>query len=306
MSAFSWARSPPSAPSRPMTGQEAAEAHERLAHLDLDLDSAAKARRAAKAQQKRAEPPSPLSGPSPIMSGPSPIMGGPMRGGGPAPKSRMSRMSNGAGVGGGALFGRRQARKTSVSAPADAPEPDSGYWSNDSDSNPQGGGGKVAHKPFVMQFRQYEGEEGVAPTHVLEAGKFEATPLPRGGGGAGGAAPVAHARFSKGGRGRRDAGGAGSRRASMSMPPPKQATVMLVDDEADDDGDGDGAMGGGAGPFCGVDMGHFVRWLSCMPIIKETAGMGEDQEEDDDDEADIVVARRPAPSPGGLDDCASP
>ena len=42
-----------------------------------------------------------------------------------------------------------------------------------------------------------------------------------------------------------------------------------------------------------------------MPIIKETAGMGEDQEEDDD-EADIVVARRPAPSPGGLDDCASP
>ena len=287
-----------------MTGQEAAEAHERLAHLDLDLDSAAKARRAAKAQQKRAEPASPLSGPSPIMSGPSPIMGGPMRGGGPAAKSRMSRMS--AGGAGGGLFGRRQARKTSVSAPADAPEPDSGYWSNDSDSNPQGGGyAKPAHKPFVMQFRQYEGEEGVAPTHVLEDGKFEATPLPRGGSGAGGAAPVAHARFSKGGRGRRDAGSGGSRRASMSMPPPKQATVMLVDDEVDDDGEG--AMLGGAGPFCGVDMGHFVRWLSCMPIIKENPGAaGEDEEDDEDVVVESAVVRRPAPSPGGLDDCASP
>ena len=80
---------------------------------------------------------------------------------------------------------------------------------------------------------------------------------------------------------------------------------MLVDDEVDDDGEG--AMLGGAGPFCGVDMGHFVRWLSCMPIIKENPGAaGEDEEDDEDVVVESAVVRRPAPSPGGLDDCASP
>lgn len=58
---------------------------------------------------------------------------------------------------------------------------------------------------------------------------------------------------------RRDWGSGGSRsRKTMSMPP--QRTNFVVVDEQ---------VGDSTTPVCGIDLGPFLSWLSCMPAIPE-------------------------------------
>mmetsp|Transcript_6722 Transcript_6722/g.28179 ORF Transcript_6722/g.28179 Transcript_6722/m.28179 type:complete len:245 (-) Transcript_6722:319-1053(-) len=53
-------------------------------------------------------------------------------------------------------------------------------------------------------------------------------------------------------------GGGPSTRKAMSMPPQRTSHFVVVDDEVD-----------AATPVCGIDLGPFLSWLSCMPSIPE-------------------------------------
>lgn len=62
---------------------------------------------------------------------------------------------------------------------------------------------------------------------------------------------------------------ADAKRKALSLPPQRSSHFVVVDEEVGDSNT----------PVCGIDLGPFLSWLSCMPVIPEGKAEGFDEED---------------------------